>query len=296
MTFSAFALEEIDLGDLRLRVRYGGTGPPVVLLHGHPRTHTTWHAVAPVLAEGFSVVCPDLRGYGQSSKPETRADHSQMSKRALAGDVVRLMSALGHERFVIVGHDRGGYVAYRAALDHPAAISKLVVMDVVPIGEALRRADARFAERWWHWFFYGQTAKRAERVIGFDPDTWYGGSRDQMGQDNYEDYRRAIHDPATVHAMLEDYRAGLTVDRAADDVDRALGRRIGCPVLVAWATHDDLPDLYGDPVAVWREWADHVEGAAITSGHHMAEEAPGAVAEVLRRFLQIGTQPSHGPD
>ncbi|MGY1709721.1 alpha/beta fold hydrolase [Geodermatophilus sp. SYSU D00758] len=269
-----------------LRVRHGGTGPAVVLLHGHPRTHTTWHRVAPLLAAaGATVVCPDLRGYGRSSKPPTTPDHSPYSKRAMAGDVLDLMRRLGHERFAVVGHDRGSYVATRLTLDHPAAVTGLAVLDGVPIGEALARADAGFAAAWWHWFFFAQPDK-PEQAILRDPDAWYGGDRERMGAGNHDDYRRAIHDPATVVAMLEDYRAGLGVDRAADDADRRAGRRIACPVLILWSTRDDMERLYGDVPAVWQAWADDVRGAPVESGHHMAEEAPDDLAERLVAFLR----------
>ena len=257
-----------------------------MLLHGHPRTHTTWYAVAPILARDFTVVCPDLRGYGESSKPADLPDHSQMSKRALATDVIALMQALGHERFALAGHDRGAYVAFRTAMDYPEHVSRLVVMDAVPIGEALERADFRFASAWWHWFFFGQTVKPAERVISADPEAWYAANPELMGIENHADFRRAVHQPETVHAMLEDYRAGLTVDRAADDEDRVHGRRLQCAVLFLWATRDDLTDLYDDPVAIWRDWADEVSGLPIESGHHMAEEAPEAVAAAIRDFLR----------
>ncbi|MGV9599372.1 alpha/beta fold hydrolase [Streptosporangium sandarakinum] len=283
--FEGFAEERVDTGEAELFVRHGGSGPPLLLLHGHPRTHATWHRVAPLLADGFTVVCPDLRGYGRSSKPPTTPDHEPYSKRAMARDCVALMRALGHERFAVAGHDRGAYVAQRVAMDHPDAATRLVVMDAVPIGEALGRADARFAAAWWHWFFLGQTDKPAERVISADPDAWYRATPEQMGAEAYEDYRRAIHDPATVHAMCEDYRAGLGVDRAADDADRRAGRRITCPVLFLWSERDDVEDLYGDPPAIWRDWADDVRGASIDSGHHMAEEAPAELAAELRRFL-----------
>ncbi|TJZ99813.1 alpha/beta hydrolase [Actinacidiphila oryziradicis] len=257
-------------------MRYGGKGPAVLLLHGHPRTHTTWHRVAPLLAEaGYTVVCPDLRGYGQSSKPPTDADHLPYSKRAMAGDCVTLMRSLGHERFAVVGHDRGAYVATRLAMDHPDMVRSLTVLDAVPIGEALRRCDARFAARWWHWFFLGQSDETAERVINADPDAWYKAGPESMGQEAYEDYRRAIHDPATVHAMCEDYRAGLGPDYRHDEADRHAGRRIGCPVQVLWATRDDMADLYGDVLAVWRGWANDLRGGPVESGHHIAEEAPG---------------------
>jgi haloacetate dehalogenase len=283
--FEGFSLERVDVGEAVLRVRHGGSGPPVLLLHGHPRTHATWHRVAPLLARSHTVVCPDLRGYGESSKPPTDADHAPYAKRAMAADCLALMAALGHERFAVAGHDRGAYVALRAALDHPAAVTALAVLDAVPIGEALARCDARFAASWWHWFFYGQTAKRAERVISADPDAWYGAGSERMGEEAYADYRRAIHDPATVLAMMEDYRAGLGPDRRHDDADRRAGRRVACPTLVLWATGDDLGDLYGDVLAVWRPWAPDLCGRPFPSGHHMAEEAPDALAAELLAFL-----------
>jgi len=205
--FEGFELAMIDTGEATLRVRHGGSGPPILLLHGHPRTHTTWHRVAPLLARDHTVVCPDLRGYGQSSKPPTTPDHAPYSKRAMAHDMIALMRGLGHERFAVVGHDRGAYVATRLTLDHPEAVSQLAVMDVVPIAEALDRCDARFAARWWHWFFLGQTAKPAERVIDADPDAWYQVASERLGEENYADLRRALHDPQVVHAMCEDYRA-----------------------------------------------------------------------------------------
>lgn len=284
--FDGFAESRVDTGEAELYVRHGGDGPPLLLLHGHPRTHATWHRTAPLLAAHHTVVCPDLRGYGRSSKPQTTPGHEPYSKRAMARDMVALMRALGHDRFAVAGHDRGAYVAHRLAADHPDAVTHLVIMDAVPIGEALARCDAEFAARWWHWFFLGQTAKPAERVINADPDAWYGSGPEQMGEEAYEDYRRAIHDPATVHAMCEDYRAGLGPDRAADDADRAAGRRIGCPLLVLWATRDDMEELYGDPVEVWRSWADDVRGHAVEGGHHLAEDAPAELAAALAGFLK----------
>ena len=284
--FPGFEEAFVEVGPgVRLRVRYGSAGPPVVLLHGHPRTHTTWHRVAPLIAAaGHTVVCPDLRGYGQSSKPPTTPDHAPYSDRAMAGDVRDLMRQLGHERFAVVGHDRGSYVAYRLALDAPDAVEALAVLDCVPIGEALARADARFAAAWWHWFFFAQPEK-PERAILADPDAWYGGDPERMGVDNHADFLRAIHDPDTVRAMLEDYRAGLGVDRVADDADRAAGRRIACPTMVLWSRHDDMAELYGDVLAVWRPWATDLRGGEIDSAHHMAEEAPEQLAEELVRFL-----------
>jgi haloacetate dehalogenase len=230
------------------------------------------------------VVCPDLRGYGESSKPPTTADHSPYSKRVMAADMVRLMRHLGNDRFAVVGHDRGCYVAQRLALDAPEAVTGLVVLDGIPIGEALARADARFAQRWWHWFFFAQP-DRPERAINADPDGWYHADAELMGAENHADYLRAIHDPETVHAMLEDYRAGLGVDRAADDADRAAGRRIECPTLMLWATRDDMEELYGDVMGVWRLWADDIDGGPVASGHHIAEEAPNELVSRLTAFF-----------
>jgi haloacetate dehalogenase len=283
--FEGFTLQRIDVGEAELRVRHGGAGPAVLLLHGHPRTHATWHQVAALLAERFTVVCPDLRGYGESSKPPTTPDHRPYSKRAMAGDCVALMGALGHRRFSVAGHDRGSYVAQRLAMDHPDSVRRLCLMEAVPIGEALARCDARFAARWYHWFFFGQTERPAERFISADPDAWYTATAEHMGREAYEDYRRAIHDPATVHAMMEDYRAGLGIDREHDEADRAAGRRIGSPLLFLWAARDDLEDLYGDPLAIWRDWAGDVRGQSIDCGHHLAEEAPAELAARLSEFF-----------
>jgi haloacetate dehalogenase len=284
MIFEGFELEMVDLPESRLRVRHGGSGPPILLLHGHPRTHATWHRVAPLLIKTHTVICPDLRGFGQSSKPADSPDHAGSSKRAKARDCVALMRKLGFERFALVGHDRGSYTAFRTAMDHPASVTHLAILDGVPILEALERCDARFATAWWHWFFFAQSDK-PERAILADPDAWYGGSPEQMGAEAYADYRAAIHDPATVHAMIEDYRAGLGIDRAHDEADRREGRRIACPALFLWSLKDDLEQLYVDVLHVWRPWTTTLRGRGINCGHHMAEEAPEELAKELLLFL-----------
>ncbi len=285
--FDGFRLDRIEVGDVRRRVRSGGHGPAVLLLHGHPRTHTTWHQVAPQLARDYTVVCPDLRGYGQSSKPPDGPGHANYSKRAMATDCLALMRSLGHDQFAVVGHDRGGYVALRLALDHPEAVTRLAFLGLVPIGEALARVSARFAVNWWHWFFYGQP-DQPERLINADPDAHYSftGAAEAMGQENYEDIRSAVHDPATVHAMLEDYRAGLGIDRAHDDVDKAAGRTVACPTLVLWAANDvEDQGLYADILGIWHPWAPDLRGGPFNSGHHMAEENPDELVRALRAFL-----------
>ncbi|ADB30008.1 alpha/beta hydrolase fold protein [Kribbella flavida DSM 17836] len=288
--FDNFQLDRITVGEVPLRVRHGGSGPAVVLLHGHPRTHTTWYAVAPRLAAaGFTVVCPDLRGYGQSGKPPTDADHTPYSKRAMANDLVGLMDALGHATFSVVGHDRGSYVAYRTALDHPERVAKLVVIDGVPAVEALERTDAKFAAQWWHWWFFAQSEKPAERVICADPDAWYNAwtsnGPDALGPENHADFLAAIRDPATVHGMLEDYRAGLGIDRRTDEQDRAAGRQIRCPAMMLWSTRDDMEEIYGDPLEVWKPWCPQIVGHGIDSTHHVAENAPAELVKSLAEFL-----------
>lgn len=286
--FEGFVDERVDVGEVVLRVRHGGSGPPILLVHGHPRTGATWHQVAArLVGAGFTVVCPDMRGYGQSTAPSPRPDHAQQSKRAVAGDLVKLMRGLGHQRFSVAGHDRGCYVALRLALDHPDRVVRLAVLDGVPISEALARADAEFARRWYHWFFFAVPDK-PEQAIGADPDRWYGGSPVPMGHEAFEEYRAAIRDPETRLAMLEDYRAGLGVDRDHEVADRMAGRTVACPTLFLWSRDDDLADLYGDPLGIWRAWAPGVTGRTVDSGHHMAEENPGDVAEALATFFGSG--------
>jgi haloacetate dehalogenase len=284
--FDGFALDYVDVGEVTLRVRHAGTGSAVVLLHGHPRTHTTWHRVAPQLAESFFVVCPDLRGYGRSTLPPDAPEHAQSAKSAMAADVVALLRHFGHGRFAVVGHDRGALVAFRAALDHPDVVDRLVVMDALPVIEHLERLNEAFVRAWWHWWFLGQTDKPAERFINADPDGWYrlAGPK-EMGQDNYDDVRACLREPAVVHGMCEDYRAGLRIDRDEEAAARAAGRRISCPTLLLTAAEDDI-DIQGDPEKIWRPWvAGELRSSAIRSGHHQAEQAPDEVARSLREFL-----------
>ena len=271
-----FELSWENVGSAQLRVRRGGSGPQVLLLHGHPRTHMTWWRVAPRLAQaGFSVVCPDLPGYGQSRQAEP-----DMSKRAMAEQLDALMDG----EYAVVGHDRGAPVAHRLAVSHRA--TRLIVLDGIPIAEHLARADAKFAASWWHWFFFAQREKPADAIISRDPLAWYRVDPDAMGPENYEDWKAAVTQPEVVTAMVADYRAGLEVDRAEEEADRAAGRLVTCPTLVGWSAFDDLEELYGDPVAVWRAWVSGpLSGVKIPSGHHMAEEAPEAVADAIAGFL-----------
>jgi haloacetate dehalogenase len=289
--FENFVTEDVEVGDAVVHVRHGGSGPAVLLVHGHPRTGSTWHRVAPALVErGFSVVVPDLRGYGSSRGPAPAADHAPASKRAMATDLLALMDAFGHDTFSLAGHDRGSYAAFRLTLDHPERVDRVALLDCLPIVEHLERIDAAFATEWWHWFFFAQP-DIPERVINADPDSWYHGDPERMGHENYEEWRAATRDPTVVRGMLEDYRAGLTIDRGHEEADRAAGRLVTPPLLVLWSLRDDLERLYGDPLVIWRDWAEDVRGHGIDSGHHMAEEAPEALTDALAGFFGATTAP-----
>lgn len=284
--FKGFELAMIDVGAGTLRVRYGGSGPPLLLLHGHPRTHMTWGSVADLLSPHFTVVCPDLRGFGKSFQPADEKDSNGSSKRAKAGDCLNLMKTLGHDKFAVAGHDRGSYVAFRLAMDFPDIIEKVAVIDSIPIVEHLDRMDWQFARDWYHWFLFAQPEK-PERAINAKPLGWYDKIvPDMMGHDAYADLLAAIHDPAVVHGMIEDYRAGLTVDREHELEDRAAGRKIACPMLCLWSSRDDLEMHFGDPLAIWRYWATNVRGHGIDSGHHVAEENPTALSDALLHFFR----------
>ncbi len=284
--FEGFELTMIDTGNAVIRVRHGGSGPPLLLLHGHPQTHVMWHKIAPRLARNFTVVAADLTGYGDSSKPPTTLDHAPYSKRAMARDQVAVMRHLGFEQFFVAGHDRGGRCAYRMALDHPERVRKLAVLDIIPTGEAFRRADMQFGLEFWMWFFLAQPAPLPERLIGADPDIFYlrllAQARDHMPPDALEDYLRCVRNPETIHAMCEDYRAAATLDFAYDEADRGT-RRIACPVLALWS-RDVLAEWY-DVLAIWRDWADDVRGQALDCGHYLAEETPDETYAALHAFF-----------
>ncbi len=283
--FDEFVTETIDADGLPMFVRHGGSGPAVLLLHGHPRTSATWHRVAPrLVANGFTVVCPDLPGYGRSGKPQPAADHRPHAKRTGARRLVALMHELGHDRFAVVGHDRGSLFAFRIAMDHPERVVRTVLIDCLPVCEHLDRISREFATQWWHWFFFAQP-DTPERVINADPDSWYRGDPVTMGEENHAEFRAATRDPDVVRGMLEDYRAGLTADDQDERADRAIGRRLTQPLLVLWTLRDDLEALYGDPLLIWRDWAEDVTGHGIDSGHHVAELAPTELTSAVTKFL-----------
>lgn len=282
--FAGFTESWIDTGEAVIHVKYAGSGPPVLLLHGHPQSHVMWHEVAPRLAREFTVVVTDLRGYGDSSKPETTEDHEPYSKRAMARDQVAVMQKLGFEQFYVAGHDRGGRCAYRMALDYPERVLKLAVLDIIPTGEAFRRADMAFGMGFWHFFFLAQPYDLPERMIGADPDAYYfRKSREIFAPEALKEYLRHVHNPLTIHAMCEDYRAGATFDYKLDEEDRG-NKRISCPVLVLWSKRGELEQWY-DVLSIWRDWADRVQGRGLDSGHYLAEEAPDETYKELAAFL-----------
>ncbi len=284
--FAGFRQTSVRTSGAVINLRSGGSGPPLLLLHGHPQTHAMWHRIAPRLAEQYTVVCADLRGYGDSSKPPTDTEHTPYSKRAMAADQVEVMAALGFERFGVVGHDRGGRCAYRMALDHPDRVTALAVLDILPTAEHLRRTDMNFALGYWHWFFLAQPHPIPETLIAADPDAFYlRRGRHMFAAEALAEYRRCFRDPATIHAMCEDYRAAVSIDLPLDEADKAAGRRIACPVLALWGENGFMPRWY-DVLAVWRDWAHDVSGRGIPSGHYLAEEAPEETLAALLAFLQ----------
>ncbi|MBM0232387.1 alpha/beta hydrolase [Micromonospora sp. STR1_7] len=289
--FDGFEEFDVDTSGARIHGRRGGSGPPVLLLHGIPETHLMWHRVAPRLAERFTVVATDLRGWGDSGKPPSSADHEPYSMRAIARDQVELMRSLGHDRFHLVGHDRGARCAYRLALDEPGAVTRLAVMDVVPVGDVYNRADKAFSLSYWVWSFLAAPAPVPERFIDAAPtvlvdfmlDTW-PEVKDAFPTEVRAAYARQFSDPATVHAICEEFRAAATLDYQQDEADRE-NRRIACPVLFLWSQRGQVAKLYDDPLAIWREWADDVRGEPVGVGHFIPEEAPDETTRQLLAFL-----------
>jgi haloacetate dehalogenase len=289
--FPGFAERRIEVATgVEIYARTGGAGPPLLLLHGYPQTHVAWHKIAPQFARHCTLVIADLRGYGQSSAPPGDTEHTAYSKCTMAQDCLALMRALGHSRFAIAGHDRGGRVAYRLALDHPEAVAALVPIDIIPTGEAWRRANAAWAVKTYHWSFLAQPHPLPETLIGKDPIYYlehtlksWARPRDlsPFSAGALAHYRALMQNPASVHAICEDYRAGAGIDRKLDDADLAAGRRIVCPTLVLSASNY----LAGIPLDIWRPWCTEVQGATVASGHFLAEENPADTLAALVPFL-----------
>jgi haloacetate dehalogenase len=286
--FDGFDVRDVATRATSIRVRIGGAGPPLLLLHGYPQTHAMWHRVAPVLAERFTVICADLRGYGDSGKPASDAEHAAYSKRASAQDMVEVMAALGSPRFMLAGHDRGGRVGHRLALDHPERLERMAVLDIVPTRTVFRATNQAIATGYYHWFFLIQPYDLPERLIGADPvyylrrklGAW--AALDNFAPEALAEYERCFSDPAVIHASCEDYRAAASIDLAHDEAD--LDQRIQCPLLVLWGGRG-LMERHFDVLATWREKAaGPVAGRALDCGHFLAEERP---EETTRELLQF---------
>ncbi|MDQ3922372.1 MAG: alpha/beta hydrolase [Actinomycetota bacterium] len=287
--FEGFERIQIETRGATINAVRGGEGPPVLLLHGYPQTLAMWHLVMPRLTASFTVVASDLRGYGDSSKPEGGEEHGGYSKRAMAADQVEVMRTLGFGSFAVVGHDRGGRVAHRMALDHPQSVTRLAVLDIVPTRHVFETADKELAMAYYHWFFLSQPYDLPERLIGADPDYYlrkklggWGTGFDSFASEAYAEYERCFRDPRTIHSSCEDYRAAATIDLEHDGADR--DRKVGCPLLALWGEQGVVERLY-DVLGVWRRYASNVRGRALPCGHYLAEERPEETAEELVRFL-----------
>jgi haloacetate dehalogenase len=287
--FDGFESFTIPANGVAIHGVRGGSGAPLLLLHGYPQTHVIWHKIAPRLAEHFTVIATDLRGYGDSGKPDGGANHEQYSKRVMAADQVAVMQQFGFEQFFVAGHDRGGRVAHRMALDHPARVRRLAVLDIAPTHFMYTTTDMEFARAYYHWFFLIQPFDVPERMIGADVDYWMRSKLAQWGRDSsaitpeaYAEYVRCYRDPAAIHASCEDYRASAGIDLTHDEAD--LSHKLTCPLLALWGEKGFVGRKY-DVVAAWGERARDVRGAGLPCGHYLPEEAPEATLRALSEFF-----------
>jgi len=290
-----FESAEIETPETKIFVRWSGSGPPLLLLHGFPETHLMWRNVAPLLARNFTVICADLRGYGRSGCPTSSPDHAPYSKRAMAHDMVVVMEQLGFSRFSVAGHDRGGRVAYRMALDHSRRIARLAVLDVLPTGTVWERADAKFALAYWPWSLLAQREPLPESVLTAVPEVIVDNALGAWGTPSAAfppevraAYVQAIRDPAHAHAICEEYRAAAWLDREHDETDRKAGCRIACPLLALWSAQGALDSWYvesGGPLALWQAWGSDVQGQSVRAGHFFPEEAFEHTHDALKRFF-----------
>jgi haloacetate dehalogenase len=289
--FEGFARKRIKTSGAEIALVQGGSGAPLLLLHGYPQTHAIWHKVAPALADRYTLVIPDLRGYGASSKPPTDDRHLPYAKRAMALDMVEVMRALGFPRFAIVGHDRGARVTYRLALDHPDCVQRAAVLDIVPTIEQFERLNRTTARAAYHWYFLAQPAPFPETLIGKDPDYFlrhtlesWCGTPGAFTAEALASYGEAFRDPAVIHASCEDYRAGIGVDCEFDDADRKAGHKVAPPLLALWGAQG-RPHRGQAVLEVWKAWADDVRGEPLECGHFIPEERPAELAKLLLDFF-----------
>jgi len=290
--FKDFELKFVATERGKLRLRMAGDGPPLLMLHGNPQTHVMWHRVAPVLADHYTVICPDLCGYGQSFKPPASADHAAYAKTQMARDMIDLMSELGHSEFQLAAHDRGARVAHRMTIDNPDKIQKLALLDIIPTIEHFERTDMAFAMGYYHWFWFAQPHPFPESVINAAPEDWFNAHTSREPKEDgffhaeaLADYLNAARDPAMITGMCEDYRAAATIDMSVDKASRDAGKKITCPLLVLWGDKGKIGQWY-DALEIWQSYSEaEVSGGPIPSGHYLAEEAPEEVLTQLRRFF-----------
>jgi haloacetate dehalogenase len=292
--FKGFQARRIKTSNAEIAVKTGGHGPALLLLHGYPQTHAIWHKVAPELADRFSLVIPDLRGYGDSIGPKPDPEHLNYSKRAMARDMIEIMDALGQPRFRLAGHDRGARVAYRLALDFPERVKKLAILDVVPTLDVWEQMGWESALGTYHWPFLAVPAPVPEKLIGSDPIFYlhhllqrWAGKKDCFDPAAIASYEQSFSKPSVIEATCEDYRAGAGCDREHDLADRKAGRKVQCPLLVIWGT-GYLKDKIASPAETWRKWANDVREVALECGHFIAEEEPQACAKAMREFFTNG--------
>ncbi len=292
MFFEGFTPTTVAVPGGRIRLRHGGSGPPLLLLHGNPQSHFIWHEVAPAMARRFTVICPDLRGYGESLKPPATPDHAPYAKREMAKDMIAVMDHFGHQRFRLAGHDRGGRVAHRLALDHPDRVEKLATLDIVPTIEHFERANMDFALSYYHWFWFAQSHPFPEVLINAAPDAWFHHhtSRSPRPSDLFHpealaDYLAAARRPENITGMCEDYRAAATIDLVHDRESRASGHKVRCPMLVLWGAKARVAKWYDAP-AIWRQYCSaEVTGGAVDCGHYIPEEVPQETIDWFNRFF-----------
>lgn len=285
-----FQSSHIEVGGNKIFFRRYGKGPAILMVHGFPRTSLMWRHLAPKLANDHTVICVDLRAYGQSGIPASSDNHFPYSKRAMAAELVAVMEKLGFPKFILVGHDRGGRVSYRMALDHPERIERLAVFDVIPILEAWNRSDERFARTYWPWILLSQQAPLPESYLLGAPKAVFENpfGHGSFGPDILDQYVQTYRDPARVHGICEEYRAAATIDVEHDQADKSANRKIQCPMLHLWAEGGPLDTFYGKdggPLGIWRQWAPQVQGQAMHGGHFFPEENPDDTAPLLRKFL-----------
>jgi len=287
--FEQFKQDKINVNEININYKIGGKGEPLLLLHGYPQSHILWRKIAPLFAENYTVICSDLRGYGDSDKPESDKSHLAYSKKKMGLDQNELMKKLGFNEYFLVGHDRGGRVAHRMAIDYKENIKKISVLDIVPTSHVFKNTNALLARRYYHWFFLIQSFPHPETMIGNDPEYYirsklkmWGANDEYLTEDVLQEYLRCFT-PETIHASCEDYRAGASIDLKHHEED--LHKKISCPLQVLWGAKATVEELY-DPVKVWKEWAINVEGKSIDCGHFLPEESPIETYDAIIKFFK----------